>query len=177
VAKQINQQFRKFNSRFRFAWLAGTGLAVASFFLVHDRVAELLLKEFGAPDRVGDSILVAIILLVFMGVQRLLSLVFYHDTNFGFDALLKETRPVCPTNTMCTRVVIPELREIPRFTKVLAEHLNSVTKQTEAAAVDVVTRLQSVAKQRFIDYSSVTTRRQSCSTISRLVCAWAWASG
>ena len=45
---------------------------------------------------------------------------------------------------LSTRVVIPELRLVPRYNAVLAEHLGSVVAQTEQAAYDITARLVAI---------------------------------
>jgi methyl-accepting chemotaxis protein len=62
----------------------------------------------------------------------------------GIEAGLKDVRQRCPSNKVCQRVAMPELREIPRFNKVLVGQLRSVVEQTEQAAYDVTSRLQTI---------------------------------
>ena len=45
---------------------------------------------------------------------------------------------------LSTRVVIPELRLVPRYNAVLAQHLGSVVEQTEQAAYDITERLVAI---------------------------------
>jgi methyl-accepting chemotaxis protein len=73
-------------------------------------------------------------------VSRLL----YHDMHMGIDAGLQDVRQRCPSNKVCQRVAMPELRDIPRFNKVLVGQLHSVVEQTEQAAYDVTSRLQTI---------------------------------
>jgi methyl-accepting chemotaxis protein len=73
-----------------------------------------------------------------------LSRVLYHDAHMGIDQQLKDERHACPSNKVCQRVAMPELREIPRFNKVLVGQLRSVVEQTEQAAYDVTSRLQTI---------------------------------
>jgi methyl-accepting chemotaxis protein len=75
-----------------------------------------------------------------MLVSRLL----YRDMHMGIDAGLQDVRQRCPSNKLCQRVAMPELRDIPRFNKVLAGQLHSVVEQTEQAAYDVTARLQTI---------------------------------
>jgi methyl-accepting chemotaxis protein len=83
-------------------------------------------------------------LLLFVAVQQASRALLYHDAHMGIDQQLKDERPPCPSNKVCQRVAMPELREIPRFNKVLVGQLRSVVEQTEQAAYDVTSRLQTI---------------------------------
>ncbi|WP_288073739.1 methyl-accepting chemotaxis protein [Accumulibacter sp.] len=83
-------------------------------------------------------------LLLFCGLQQALSRLLYHDAHLGIDQSLRDERPRCPSNKVCQRVALPELREIPRFNRVLVGQLQSVVEQTEQAAYDVTSRLQTI---------------------------------
>lgn len=50
----------------------------------------------------------------------------------------------CDTRQICRRVAQPELKEIPRFNQVLVGQLSGVVDQTEQAAFDVTSRLQTI---------------------------------
>lgn len=50
----------------------------------------------------------------------------------------------CGTKQVCRRVVQPELKEIPQFNQILVGQLSGVVSQTEQAAFDVSSRLQTI---------------------------------
>src|SRR5271167_2293960 len=100
----IKQHYSTFIRRSRLAWIsAGTLILLVTFFL-HDWYAETIAAEFGMSDRAVVTGSLALVLIGFMGMQRLLSLAFYKDLSFGFDAVLRDTRPRCPANMICERV-------------------------------------------------------------------------
>ena len=56
----------------------------------------------------------------------------------------KDADEKCHSNKACSRIVAPELREIPRFNQVLVAQLEHVVEETEKAAFDVASRLQTI---------------------------------
>ncbi len=56
----------------------------------------------------------------------------------------KEADERCHSNKACHRIVAPELRQVPQFNQVLAAQLNHVVEETEKAAFDVTSRLQTI---------------------------------
>jgi len=123
-----------------------TGLAAAvvlliAILLLHGWYVDFLSQTFGLGDRSRDLLMTLLGLLLFCGLQQALSRLLYHDAHLGIDQSLRDERPRCPSNKVCQRVALPELREIPRFNRVLVGQLQSVVEQTEQAAYDVTSRL------------------------------------
>ena len=126
-----------------------TGLAAAvvlliAILLLHGWYVDFLSQTFALGDRSRDTLMTLLGLLLFLGLQQALSRLLYHDTHLGIDESLRDERPRCPSNKVCQRVALPELREIPRFNQVLVGQLQSVVEQTEQAAYDVTSRLQTI---------------------------------
>ncbi len=69
---------------------------------------------------------------------------FYRDAFFGLQQKIDDPRPACPAAKICKRIALPELREIAPFNGILVNHLRSVSEQTEKAAGDIITRLQTI---------------------------------
>ena len=127
--------------------IVGLGAAVtisALVFLLHGWYHSDLIEFLGMSNRVVDTFGTLGILLFFIVLQRILSTVFFHDVYLGMQNKINDSRTPCPANKLCKRVAMPELKTIPPFNKMLIGQLNSVTEQTEQAAVEVMTELQKI---------------------------------
>jgi methyl-accepting chemotaxis protein len=122
---------------------AAVGLTIVVF-LMHDRFDALFQDRLGLSDRHTDTLITLFGLLVFIAIQRRVSFYLYKDVRMGMESLLREQKRLCPSNNVCQRVAMPELREIPLFNKVLVGQLNSVVEQTEKAACQIASRLQTI---------------------------------
>jgi len=140
----LNPIYRQYQQRTLITGIAATGAAVLVVFLAHGLYNELLGGGLGLGDRSIDTLMTLCGLLLFVAVQHLISRILYHDAHMGIDQQLKDERPPCPSNKVCQRVAMPELRDVPRFNKVLVGQLRSVVEQTEQAAYDVTSRLQTI---------------------------------
>ena len=85
-----------------------------------------------------------LILILFIGLQRFISQYFFKDAYFGLQTTLVDQRPHCPSNKFCKRIAVPELKGITPFKTMLVNQLNSVTEQTEQAAYEITSRLQTI---------------------------------
>ena len=126
-----------------------SGLAAAVVLLIvvlllHDGYVDFLSQTFGLGDRSRDALMTLLGLLLYLGIQQAISQLLYHDAHLGIDESLQDERQRCPSQQVCQRVALPELREIPRFNQVLVGQLQSVVEQTEQAAYDVTSRLQTI---------------------------------
>ena len=91
-----------------------------------------------------ECIVVFIILMFFVGLQRLLSLLLFRDVHLGLSPILDDPRPRCPANLMCSRITLRELNEAEPYYRLLTGQINGVIEQTEQAAVDITHRLQAI---------------------------------
>ena len=144
MATALRQPYQQYRQRTLITGIAAAIVLVIVIFLVHDFFDEFLESRFGLGDRSADTLITLFGLLLFVAVQHTVSRVLYHDVHMGIEAGLKDVRQHCPSNKVCQRVAMPELREIPRFNKVLVGQLRSVVEQTEKAAYDVTSRLQTI---------------------------------
>ena len=144
MATPPNQLYRQYQQRTLVTGIAATIVAVLVVFLTHGLYNDILGRGFDLGDRSIDALMTFCGLLLFVGVQHLFSRMLYHDAHMGIDQQLKDERSPCPSNKVCQRVAMPELRDIPRFNKVLVGHLRSVVEQTEQAAYDVTSRMQTI---------------------------------
>jgi methyl-accepting chemotaxis protein len=124
--------------------LAATVVLLIVVLLLHGWYVDFLSQTFALGDRSRDTLMTLLGLLLFLGLQQALSRLLYHDAHLGIDESLRDERPRCPSQQVCQRVALPELREIPRFNQVLVGQLQSVVEQTEQAAYDVTSRLQTI---------------------------------
>ena len=144
MASPLGKPYRQYRQRTLITGLAAAIVLVIVVFLTHAVYQPFLSQTFGIGDRSIDTLVTLLGLLIFVTVQHGVSRVLYQDVHMGIDADLKDMRQRCPSNKVCQRVAMPELREIPRFNQVLVGQLQSVVEQTETAAYDVAARLQTI---------------------------------
>ncbi|BAL25990.1 putative methyl-accepting chemotaxis protein [Azoarcus sp. KH32C] len=140
MTSAFSRQYRLYQRRSLITGMSAALALATVLYAFHDWYHELT----GLPDRVLDTMGVFANVLAFIVLQRLISTRFYNDIRYGMEPLLNDEQRKCPSVQACTRVAIPELRDMPRYTRVLSAHLQSITEQTEQAASDVVTRLQTI---------------------------------
>jgi len=121
----------------------------------HDDLSNYL----GLSDRLLDTTGTLGLLLAFVVFERVISRVYFRDAYFGMQKTLEDQRPHCPANKICKRVTLPELNEIQPFNRILIGQLQSVAEQTEKAAFDITTRLQTIDEvvtdlQQFVSAAS-----------------------
>ena len=122
---------------------AAASVALVWFF-VHDWFDDELPALTGLSNSVSESLGVFLALLIFVIFQARLSTLLYKDPLLGMQATIEDPRSRCPANKICKRVAMPELKGIPPYNRMLVNQLRSVTEQTEKAAFDVTTRLQTI---------------------------------
>ncbi len=113
-------------------------------FVLHDWFHADLITRFGLNARLADTLGTLAILLFFLVLQQSISSALFDDAYYGMEKQLDDTRPLCSSNSICTRRALPELKEIPPYSRMLINQLHSVTEQTEKAAFDVTSRLQTI---------------------------------
>ena len=136
----VSPQYREFRRRSLVTGVSAAVLLAVVLLLLHDQYN----GRMALSHRALDSFVVVAAILAFIGLRRALSARFYGDLCHGIEHVLSDERIRCPANRLCRRVAAPELRRVPRYTQVLASHLKSVTQQTEQAAFDVTSRLQTI---------------------------------
>ncbi len=110
----------------------------------------------GVTAGLADAFAALSAVALFLGLRRLVSRSLYGDVHFGLRPLLTDSRPRCTSDRACSRVVVSELRGVPRFNVILSGHLRDITAQTEEAACELTTRLQTIDEvvtdlNRFVD--------------------------
>jgi methyl-accepting chemotaxis protein len=144
MAQPASPAYRQYLRRSLVTGIAAALVLIIVVFLAHDAVDHLLTATLGLGERSADTLLTLVGLFIFIAIQHVVSRLLYRDMHMGIDAGLRDVRQRCPSNKLCQRVAMPELRDIPRFNKVLAGQLHSVVEQTEQAAYDVTARLQTI---------------------------------
>ena len=129
----------------------------------HDEFASFL----GIDSRLLDTAGSAGVILLFIAQQRLISLIFFKDAYLGMKETFVDSRPRCASNRSCERVAAPGLREIAPFNTMLIDQLRSVTGQTEKAAYDVTSRLQTIDEvvTELGDYVAAAARQSASSAL------------
>lgn len=137
-------RYRQYRQRTRYTGVIATAALTVIVFLAHDAWTALLQSGLGLPDRLAGTLLVLLGLGLFLAIQRTASQALYRDAHVGMQQEIADERIRCPANEVCKRVAMPELREIPRFNKVVVGQLRSVVDQTEEAAYNITSRLQTI---------------------------------
>jgi methyl-accepting chemotaxis protein len=136
--------WQQFNLRLLLVQFITIVLIALLVFLLHGWFHDELSAALAISNRVLDTVATLCVMLCFVVLQRSLSSIYFHDAYLGMQKELQDMRPHCPANKICKRVAMPELREIPTFNRMLVSQLQSVTEQTEKAAFDITTRLQTI---------------------------------
>ncbi|MEI7612425.1 MAG: methyl-accepting chemotaxis protein [Betaproteobacteria bacterium] len=137
-------QHRQLTLRSRIVQIIAAALIAGLVYLLHGWFHDDLVAQIGLNARLADTAGTLGVLLFFIVLQQIISSVLYHDTYYGMEKQLDDTRPLCSSNSICTRLALPELLEIPPYNRMLINQLHSVTEQTEKAAYDVTTRLHTI---------------------------------
>lgn len=139
--QEDGEQYRRYRRR---ALLTGANAILLISALVF--TIQPWLRELGEPlpPRLADAMLVAFGAALFVAVRRVLSRALFKDVCHGMEAVLRDERAPCPVADVSRRVIVPELRVVPKFNGVLAGHMGSVIKQTEQAAFDITSRLMTI---------------------------------
>ena len=121
----------------------------------------------------ADALAALLAVLAYGALRRGLSQALYGDIRHGALDQLADARPRCASDRACERVAIAELHEIPRFNAILTGHLRSITAQTEQAAREVTTRLQTIDEvvtqlNRYVDAAVTESKAMAGESASRI---------
>jgi methyl-accepting chemotaxis protein len=124
-------------------FIVGMGAAVVIFF-GNDWFNQSFLPGIGLSASLGAAIGGMVIIVVALLAQRMVSVALYHDPLFGvsqsFDAINAHNGSL----SRASQEVGGELGQVARFNEVVRGQLNTVVTETEAAAYNVVTQLQTI---------------------------------
>ncbi|MGE5468399.1 MAG: methyl-accepting chemotaxis protein [Ignavibacteria bacterium] len=134
------------------------GAATAVYFF-NDYFHQVFLPALGLSSPFGDALGTTIIVGAAYIGQRLVSFAFFKDTMLGLSAReLEETR-LAERCSAATGLVASELKQVPTFNQVVRQQLETVVNETEKAAFDISSQLQTIDEvvshlSHFVDASS-----------------------
>ena len=124
--------------------LSAAALITLLVYWGHDAYNRQLETLLGWSNSAADAVGAFITLLLFLLLERLISSLYFKDAYLGIQKALDDTRPHCPSNKVCKRIAVPQLKDSKSFNAILINQLHSVTEQTEKAAYDVTSRLHTI---------------------------------
>lgn len=125
--------------------LVAVALAAAiGVYLLHGWFHDTVLSGLGISAPLGDAIGTMLIVAITYMAQRLLSLFFYRDWLYGIQ--LQEHRGSERNSTVvqATDQVAGELQGVEKFNNVVKGQLETIIQETEKAAFDITSRLQTI---------------------------------
>lgn len=119
----------------------GCGITV---YLFNDWFHNELLTALGLSGTQGDVAGAVLMVTLAFVAQRLIAKVYYGDQLFGMQNQLIECKRREESITRSVAEVAGELRQVRAFNNVLGKQLELVIRDTEQAALDITTRLQTI---------------------------------
>jgi methyl-accepting chemotaxis protein len=113
-------------------------------YLFHDPFHDALLPALGLSHALGDALGMLVAGSFCFGAQRLFSFFYFKDATVGADHAVHRLDRKINDHIQCESQVAGELEALPRFNDVVRGHLDSVTRETEAAALSIMEQLQSI---------------------------------
>lgn len=128
----------------RTAQCCAATLIAGGVFALHPWFHNDFSSHFALTTRIINTAGTFGILLLFIGLQHLLSHLYFKEGHFGLLQAVDRHAPPTRPYLRCKQDILPRIKEIPQFTGMLTAQLHSVTEQTEAAAVDIASRLHAI---------------------------------
>ena len=165
-------QRNKFRRRALIVRCCVAGAISALVYAFHPWFHSSLEKFFGMDVRLMDTLGTLGVLLFFVLFQKFLSYLYYKDSHFGMHAAIVEPARICPSNHLCERVVLPELKEIPPHVGMLTAQVNKVVEITESAVTRVTEQLIGVdetitALNQFVMAANSTSSQNASKSFAR----------
>ncbi|MCX7945840.1 MAG: methyl-accepting chemotaxis protein [Hydrogenophilus sp.] len=132
------------------AWVVGGVVAVGAFVSVlflNDWYHEVFAPAVGISPRVADAVGSGLLVLMSFLAQAVVSRFLWRDVAFGVLELEQEQERFLAGEYSREERAVQHLREIPQFIHLLVGHLETVTRETNDAAIQLMERLQSVDQQ------------------------------
>ncbi len=138
--------------------LVGLGAAVSVYFC-NEWWHETVLPAMGVSSALGDALGVLLIVVITFSGQRMMSVLFYRDWLFGMGKVQADTIGRADSFVTAAEQVAGELRAVKGYNDVVRGQLNGVVSETEKAAFDIASRLQSIDEiiSRLAAYAESTT--------------------
>lgn len=124
---------------------AAVGLVAAgTVYFFHEPFHSDLLPGLGLSGALGDAFgTLTVVMLAFI-FQRMVSVAFFRDWQFGAGKLLMEAAAREKASSAGVDLVALELRSVKTFNDVVRGQLSGVTTETEKAAIDIASRLHDI---------------------------------
>ena len=120
-------------------------LAISStVYIFHAPFHATLLPALGLSHALGDALGMIVAGAFCFTTQRLVSLMFFKDATVGANQTVRNMDHQLDEHRQWENQVAGELEEMPRFNEVVRGHLESVTQETESAALSIMEQLQSI---------------------------------
>ena len=123
--------------------VVNTGVAAAVYFL-NDWFHQTFLPGLGLTNPVGDAVGSVLILTSGVLAMRTLSQMMFSDPLYGAQAATEDQGGKIDSIVAAAEQVTGELKQVKTFNDVVRSQLHTVTQETEAAAYDITSRLQTI---------------------------------
>ena len=133
-----------FLTRQVYVFLASVTAVASTVYLFHAPFHDSFLPAIGLSHALGDALGMVVAGAFCFFTQRLVSLFYFKDTIVGAGIEVQALDKHLNEHERRETQVADELGELPRFNDVVRGHLDSVTKETEAAALSIMEQLQSI---------------------------------
>ncbi|SMB29398.1 Chemotaxis sensory transducer [Sterolibacterium denitrificans] len=120
-----------------------TGCAIVVYFL-NDWFHTWLPEFLGISSPMTDVFGAILMITMAFAAQRLVAWLYYGDQEFGMQKLLRELALREEERNASVRQISAELRQIADFNQVLRRQLELIISETEKAAFDIASRLQTI---------------------------------
>jgi methyl-accepting chemotaxis protein len=119
-------------------------VASGTTYVFHEPFHRTLLPMFGISPAAGDAIgTILIVAAAFIG-QRLVSLAIYRDAMLGLSGKDEADMKRASTYVAAAEQVAGELKQVPGYNTVVRKQLQTVINETEKAAFDISSQLQTI---------------------------------
>jgi methyl-accepting chemotaxis protein len=118
--------------------------AAGTVAVFHEWFHHTLLPGLDIGPRGGDAVGTFLVAMIMFVAQRMVSIAFYRDWQFGMGKVQADTLVRADAYVTAAEQVVGELRAVPGFNDVVRGQLNGVVTETEKAAFDIASRLQGI---------------------------------
>ena len=118
--------------------------AAASVYLFHDWFHRSFLPGLPLSSAMGDALGTMMILAAAYIGQRLVSFAFFKDSMLGLSRREEEDGRRAATYIKAAELVASELKHVPTYNNLVRKQLETVVSETEKAAFDISSQLQTI---------------------------------
>jgi len=135
---------KKFKRRTLSLLIAVNILVATSIYFLNEWFHASFLPSLGLTNPMGDAVGSLILVTGSFLAMRVLSLMMYSDPYYGAQSNTEEQSSKIEAATNAIGQVTSELKQVRTFNDVVRGQLHTVTQETEAAAYDITSRLQTI---------------------------------